>query len=250
MRCVIGYGFNGQGKIKAIRCGRWTCTDCAKWNAKQWAWRARIQLREDKHEYYFWTLTLGRQYKNPQTAYKALPRLWGNLRKVVERHYRKSTGDKNWKWTYLAFVEGQANRGGMPHFHILSRCKAPYDRTKGWKRIKDFAAKNGFGHQATQDTVDGEKAQYYVTKYASKGDPAIPKNFRRCRPSQDWKKLPPYDMGKFLVPDKNESISDFLMRVERVTGADIDDLKDQWLERQDWLREQQRQQDNQNDKTA
>jgi hypothetical protein len=240
-----------NGKIKAIRCGRWTCPDCAKWNAKQWAWRARIQLREDEHEYYFWTLTLGRQYKNPQTAYKALPRLWGNLRKVVERHYRKSTGIQDWKWTYLAFVEGQANRGGMPHFHILSRCKAPYDHAKGWKRIKDFAAKNGFGHQA--DAGPCRRRKSAILRDQSTPARAIrqcPKKLRRCRPSQDWQKLPPYDVGKFLVPDKKESVSDFLLRVERITGADIDDLKDQWLDRQDWLREQQRRQEKQNDKTA
>jgi hypothetical protein len=250
MRCVIGYGFNGQGKIKAIRCGRWTCPDCAKWNAKQWAWRARIQIREDDRMYYHWTLTLGSKYKTPVQGFNDLPRLWNNLRMIVERHYRKTTGNPKWKWTYLAFVEGQAERNGMPHFHILSAVKSPYNKKKGWKRIKDFAAKNGFGHQATQDLVDGEKAQYYVTKYASKGDPAIPKNFRRCRPSQDWQKLPPYDIGKFLVPDKKESVSDFLLRVERITGADIDDLKDQWLDRQEWLREQQRRQENKNDKNA
>jgi len=237
MPCVIGYGFNQHGKIKPIRCGLWTCPDCAKWNAKQWAWRARIQLREDDRDYYFVTFTLGRKYKSVELAYKDLPRLWDGLRKYIERFYRKSTANKSWRWTHLAFVEGQANRRGMPHFHILSAVRMPY-------RVKDFAVHRGFGHQATQEKIDGERAQRYVAKYASKGDPHIPKGFRRCRPSRDWAKLPPYDTGRFLVPDKKESLSDFFMRVERETGADVDDIRDSWIERAEWLAEHKRKESN------
>jgi len=109
----------------------------------------------------------------------------------------------------------------MPHFHIITDMPAPY-------RIKDFAVHMGYGHQAKQRVVDTFEAANYVAKYASKGDKNMPKNFRRVRCSQNWSKLPPFQGDKLYVKSRNEHITAFLLRVSDETGADLDDLWEQW----------------------
>lgn len=220
-RCIAFYAFNSSGKITPVPCGRWSCEVCAKENARMWAWRARLQLDGDQKQYYFWTFTLGSKYKNAKQGFQAITRLWDTLRKAVQRHYRKVTGDKKAAWDYMAFVEGQTKRGNMPHFHVLSGTPAPY-------RIKDFAVHCGFGYQATQEKIEGKRAANYVTKYASKGNSDMPKNFRRARVSRQWAKLPPYAGKTLYVKSKAETITDFLIRVHENTGADLDDLWEQW----------------------
>lgn len=220
-KCISFYAFTSKGKIRAVACGKWSCAVCAKDNARMWAWRARIQLDGTQETYYVWTFTLGSRYVLPKDGYKALPKLWDNLRKVVQRWYAKVTGDRTFKWVYMAFVEAQSKKRKMPHFHIITNVEAPY-------RIKDFAVHNGFGHQAKQDEINSVKAAYYVTKYVSKGDPSMPKSFRRVRTSQKWAKLPPFIGDKLYVKSKKESITDFLIRVSEATDTDIDDLWEQW----------------------
>lgn len=121
----------------------------------------------------------------------------------------------------MAFVETQTKKRKMPHFHIITNIRAPY-------RIKDFAVHNGFGHQAYEDEITSKKAAYYVSKYVSKGDPAMPKSFRRVRTSQSWAKLPPYATNRLLVKSNKESITDFIFRVANETGKSPDDLWEQW----------------------
>ena len=220
-RCIAFYAFNSTGKITPVPCGKWSCEHCAKDNARMWAWRVRLQLDNDDRQYYFWTFTLGSKYKNAKQGFTALPRLWDGLRKAIVRHIQKSTGGMVKKWTYCAFVEGQTKRGNMPHFHVLSSIPSPY-------RIKDFAVHQGFGYQAKQEKIEGTRAQNYVAKYVSKGNADMPKNFRRCRVSQDWSKLPPYQGSTLYVKSKSESITAFLIRVSDQTGKDIDDLWEQW----------------------
>ena len=186
-----------------------------------WAWRARLQLDSTQDTYYVWTFTLGSKYKLPQQGYAALPKLWDNLRKVVQRWYARSTGNKAFRWVYMAFVEAQPKKRKMPHFHIITNVPVPY-------RIKDFAVHNGFGHQAKQDEITSKKAAYYVSKYVSKGDANMPKKFRRVRTSQAWAKLPPYAGNKLYVKSRSETITAFLIRVADATDRSIDDLWDQW----------------------
>jgi len=122
---------------------------------------------------------------------------------------------------YMAFVEAQPKKRKMPHFHIITNVPAPY-------RIKDFAVHNGFGHQAKQDEITSQKAAYYVAKYVSKGDPNMPKKFRRVRTSQSWAKLPPYIGEKLYVKSRHETITDYLIRVSEATDKSIDELWDVW----------------------
>jgi len=180
-----------------------------------------LQIEDTSEVYVCWTLTLGSQYKTRQQGYAALKKLWDSLRKVVQRKLLKLPSNQGKKWTYLAFVEEQPKNRKMPHFHILTNIAAPY-------RIKDFAVHNGFGHQATEKPVDSRKAAYYVTKYTSKGDPNMPKSFRRVRASQNWKKLPPYEGDKLIVKSKNEFLSDYLLRVSAATDIAIEYLYEQW----------------------
>jgi len=77
---------------------------------------------------------------------------------------------------------------------------------------------------ATEELVTGWKAAYYVAKYASKHDPAIPRNFRRCRCSRDWAKLPEVDLPAYLVKSRSEHLSDYVIRVSDITGVAIDKI--------------------------
>lgn len=184
-----------------------------------WAWRAEIQVENDQYQYYMWTLTLGSNYSDIQRAYADLKKLWDRLRQAVTRYYKKKYNWSHFTWTYLAFVEGQPKRNGMPHFHIITAIPAP-------ERIKDFAVHCGFGHQADEHEINGKGAGAYVAKYASKGAEYIPKDFRRVRASQDWAKLPDFKADTLFVKSKTESITAYLIRVHEETGVSVDSL---WL---------------------
>ena len=220
-RCVSFWAFDSIGNIRAIPCKRWSCKICQKHNAQMWAWRAELHVENDQYQFYMWTLTLGSNYSDVRKAYSDLKKLWDRLRKAVVRHYRKKYNWRYFTWTYLAFVEGQPKRNGMPHFHILSAISAP-------ERFKDFAVRCGFGFQADEHEINGRGAGAYVAKYASKGAGIIPKDFRRVRASQDWTKLPPIVKDTLFVKSKTEHLSAYLIRVHEATGVSIDTLWDNW----------------------
>jgi hypothetical protein len=170
-------------------------------------------------------LTFGSTYRKPETAFRALPRLWDSLRKELKREYPG--------WQFMAFVEGQAKtRGGMPHFHIVSNEHPPSKRGKAgqWteRGMHDWALKRGFGFQVWCERIDGPQAAHYVSKYASKGDPTMPKGFRRVRASQGWTKDPVDPLRKLIVPAKGETLIDYLLRVHSSTGLDMETLYEHW----------------------
>lgn len=152
-------------------------------------------------------------YFRASEAYEDIPKMWDSLRKDMQR---KGDG-----WTYLAFVEGQPRRGGMPHFHIISMAQSPY-------RLKDLAFHHGFGYQAKEVKIEGQRAASYVAKYASKGDKAIPKGFRRVRASQDWAKLPPRSRAPYIVRASDERIEHYLIRVSEQTHLTLDEAALKW----------------------
>jgi len=149
-----------------------------------------------------------------------LPEIWDVLRKTMQR----TTG----KWSYLAFVECHPNRAKIPHFHVVSLTPAPQTGSHKTRPIKDLAWNTGFGFMATEEKIESGKAAGYVAKYASKHDPSIPRNFRRCRCSQDWAKLPEIKLDPYLVKSRTESLSDFLIRVNTQTSVDLDTLYIRW----------------------
>lgn len=216
MSCPSFYAFDNEGNLHAVQCGQWSCATCAKHLSRLWAWRCRLHVAQAGGEAYFWTLTLRGKYHTPAQGYKALPHLWDNLRKRIQRSQKT--------WTYCAFVEGQPKRDYMPHFHVISMCKAPI-------RIKDLAHECGFGHQAYESLINSSKAANYCAKYASKTNPATPKGFRRVRASQDWAQLPDYEGDPLLVKAKSELLSDFLLRVHWISGVPMDDLLYVWREK-------------------
>jgi len=77
---------------------------------------------------------------------------------------------------------------------------------------------------ATEEEVKSWKAAWYVAKYASKTDPSIPRNFRRCRTSRDWTKLPEVDLPAYLVKGKDEFLAEFIVRVSDTSAVDPDVL--------------------------
>jgi len=218
--CPYGIGFNDHGKAVPLFCGKWSCDACRVTLAKQWAWRASLHINNTDHEAYFWTLTLRGSVHTAYQGFKAIPQAWDNLRKTMQR----STG----KWTYLAFVECHPHRMSIPHFHALSLTAAPVVGKHKSHPIKDLAYLSGFGYMATEEIVQGWKAAWYVAKYASKHDPSIPRNFRRCRCSRDWAKLPPIDLPAYYVKSRTEHLSEYLARVGECTGVGIDTLYGRW----------------------
>src|SRR5574340_1236878 len=177
-QCPAFFAFDEGGNLHAVQCGQWSCPNCAKHLARLWAWRCRLQVEKHGNTAWFWTLTLRGKYHTAEQGYKALPRLWDNIRKRVQRAERD--------WSYCAFVEGQPQRDYMPHFHAISLSKAPC-------RLKDLAMECGFGYQAKESYINSAKAANYCAKYASKTNPATPKGFRRVRASRDWAKLPAFE---------------------------------------------------------
>jgi hypothetical protein len=184
----------------------------------EWAERTRREVYDRGGDAWFFTLTMARRYKTAEAAYADLPRLFDNFRKIVQRKIKK--------WHYVAFVEGQPQRGYMPHLHVISIERMP-------ERSKDLAVKAGFGYQTRRNLCPGETgddpehvtsngAAAYVSKHSSKQTPCTPPNFRRVRTSQHFAKLPP--RPKLLVKAADENVTDFLLRVESITGRSVDDL--------------------------
>lgn len=190
-----------------------------KINARHWSWRVNLHLTQNALTAYFWTLTLGRKYKTAAQGFAALPGLWDRFRKYMSR---LNTGKT---WEYCAFVEGQPQRGHMPHFHIISTIKCP-------KRLKDVAVWSGFGYQAKEIKVTTGKAASYVAKYASKQSPKTPKGFRRVRASLGWAQLPRKDGTAIIVRAQKESLQNYLERVAHETAIPLDDVLQEWLHKE------------------
>jgi hypothetical protein len=235
-KCPLFYAFTVKGKLKPVRCGSWACRYCAKRLALEWAKRARLHIANSGADYYFITLTLGSGYNNPKMAFKGLPKIWDAIRKWVQRAIGKSE-----RWDYLAFVEGQPQRGGMPHFHILSSLgigalatqkQATSARKRYLRRrkirIKDWAVARSVGFQADERIVNGSQAASYVAKYATKQHPVTPKGFRRVRATQSWAKLPEWSGDALLVKAFDETLTHYLERVSDVTGIGMQELLDIW----------------------
>lgn len=203
--CPYGIGFNDDGKCVPLYCGKWSCDRCRTDLAKQWAWRASLHIAACDTEAYFWTLTLRSTIRTAYQGFRALPSNWDTLRKRMQRE----TG----KWSYLAFVECHPKRNAVPHFHVLSLTAAPVVGSHISQPLKDLAWQSGFGYIALQETVSSWKAAWYVAKYASKHDPSIPRNFRRCRSSRDWAKLPEHSLPAYMVKSRSEALWEFIQRV-------------------------------------
>jgi len=212
--CPTGYAFDHQGVVAKLLCGRWNCPKCGRRNARMWAWRVRIQIKASGDVAYFWTLTMGGSYVDTAVAFQAIPKLWDTFRKLIQR---KTTGVFN----YCAFIEGQPKRGGMPHFHIISLTKAP-------ARLKDLAVQAGFGFQAKESKINGPKAASYVAKYSTKSGGNFPPGLRRVRASRGWAKLPDYAGYPLIVKARSETVTAYLIRVNEITGVDMDTLYERW----------------------
>lgn len=181
------------GTFVPVRCDQWNCEYCRKIKALRLAKRAMTGVSAMTGKPRFWTLTLPGKIRTAEFGYKILPGNWDTFRKKVQR--------QNPNFFYFAVVEGQPYRDNMPHFHILTDARlASKNSTSAEKRaLKLTAIQSGFGHQAKCQDVTGDQASYYVSKYTSKGDPAMPKGFRRVRTSQDWPEEPEYPVTGTLI---------------------------------------------------
>jgi hypothetical protein len=196
-KCPYTIGFTRAGTIKAITCGMWACPTCRAKLAAEWSKRAYLHVHAHNDEAYCWHLTLRPDVQNAYQGYLVIKVAWDNLRKQVQRRLGK--------FSYLAAVEAHPRRHKIPHFHIVTLTPSP-------ERLKDLAYHAGFGYIAKEEKIFSERGAAYVTKYASKYDPSIPKNFRRVRTSQDWAKLPPYAGAPLLVKARTETLASFIIR--------------------------------------
>lgn len=214
--CPYGIAFQESGKAVPLWCGKWSCDRCRVTLSKKWAWRASLHISNQHEQAYFWTLTLRSNIKTPYQGFRVLPVAWDSLRKTMQR--------KTGKWSYLAFVECHPKRSKIPHFHVLSLTASPMVGRHVHTPIKDLAWKSGFGYMALEETVASWKAAWYVAKYASKHDPSIPRNFRRCRASRDWEKLPETAFPPYIVKSRKEHLWEYVLRVSDQTGFDPEQI--------------------------
>lgn len=177
--------------------------------AAGWSKRAYLHIKEHGGEAYVWHLTLRPTVETAYQGYLVIKVTWDTLRKAVQRH--------EGKFSYLACVEAHPKRQKIPHFHVI--VMAPAHR-----RINDLAYYAGFGYKALEEKVHSSRAAGYITKYASKYDPSIPKYFRRVRTSQDWEKLPTYEGDPLLVKSANETLSEFIIRCAMLINEHPDTL--------------------------
>jgi len=218
-KCPVTIGFEANGNAQLIYCGKWSCRYCSQRNAGKWAKRAELGLKaigiDQNVEGWFLTLTLGSNFRSVTDGFTAIPRLWDATRKAYQRYYGG--------FLYMACVEGQENRGGMPHFHILTDVEPPTKRgRRGYvtkRGVHDFAVALGWGYMAELELVNSAQAAVYISKYSSKGDPFMPKNFRRIRVSHTWPELPDLGGQKMLVLARDEDVPHFILRVSDYTGV-------------------------------
>lgn len=218
-KCPYMWAFTSHGSVMPIYCGQWQCEECAVRLARFWAKRVWYGMQVIDEPARFWTLTLPGKVKTSKFGFAILPDMWDSFRKQMQR--------ANDGWTYAAFSEGQPKRKGMPHFHIITYQPIP----PKFHRLKDFAVAHGFGYQALDKPVDSKLGAWYVSKYASKGDPTMPKGFRRVRLSQDWPDMPEEEHDEYIVQRKNESLVEYFIRVHHVCNLTLDQVKDKWFER-------------------
>lgn len=230
-KCPVSVCFTKAGIPRLLFCGQWICPTCRIKLARKWAKRVynhivNHQMRLDESDtevhqsYFFITFTMRGNVRSVRAAFDILPKLWDTFRKRMQRRYHH--------FDYVAFVEGQPQRGGMPHFHIISSRPLPVKKgkkTEFTKRaVHDFAVKIGFGHQADMKPVASKEAAYYVSKYASKQSDETPRGFRRVRTSRTWHKLPKDPDKALLVKSRVESITDFIMRVADISHRAHEEL--------------------------
>lgn len=235
--CPVSVAFTEAGEPKLLRCGQWNCPYCARLLARRWAVTIKYHIEVDRkirrgiqwlnrRDYWFITLTLRGEIRRAETGFTILPDLWDRLRKAFRRKYAF--------WRYLAFVEGQPQRGGMPHFHIISDVPLPIWPNKHGRITKrmvhDFAWRYGWGFEAEQSTVSTAEAGSYVAKYASKQHPATPHGFRRVRASGNIVKpeKPPRD--RWIVKGRGEGLGDFLSRASEAIGLSEAELHTRFTE--------------------
>lgn len=220
--CPMAVAFTQDGTASLLYCGKWDCQHCKPFNAGKWAQIGKFAVaygQSGRLPVVFWTLTLGSNYTTTEQGYKALPKLWDNFRKALQRTIGR--------FDYIAVVEEQPKRRKMPHFHVLAFAQIPAGYSKRrdpHKWIKDFGVKMGFGHQCKELPVDDYLVVVYLMKYLSKDGQGLPKNFRRVRTSTTLPRPPDQAKKPYIVRSFGEPIQDYLFRVEDISGRDIDDL--------------------------
>jgi hypothetical protein len=222
-RCIATLGVTPAGEVFGIRCKRWACNICAPINALYKAIETAngVQaLFAAGIRPYFVTITQPPAVKTASFAYSILASQWDGFRNRWQ-YWAKSKGVPNF---YAAFVEGQARRDGMPHFHVIGTAIPKKTDLKAWVTAA------GLGYMAdVQPVSPNSGVAWYVSKYSTKGSDAalMPKNFRRVRFSQDWPRmLFRHDIreGEAIVKRANESVVSWTYRAALAFNLNPDNI--------------------------
>lgn len=193
--CIATLGCTENGYVFPVRCKRWNCSVCAPLNALHEAIRTANGVRAIYAAGLipkFATITQPASVKTPEFAYHILADQWDKFRNRWQYWARKQNAPN----FYAAFVEGQARRDGMPHFHVIATLLPKKSLLGAW------VVESGLGYETSLSTVKPNSgAAWYVSKYSTKSSDAalMPKGFRRVRYSQDWPQM------RFRVDDREDA---------------------------------------------
>ena len=198
-------------KLIRLRCKKWDCEYCARFNAYLWRKCLREYIANSGHE--DWSLVTitarGRAHRNSTTLeaiiknwdrlHKRLVRLWGKYPyvRVYERH---ATGESH-AHMLVKYMPSDA-RNGKVYQSIGRRCKdgtiAPARRYRGiaHKQLKSASFGSGLGFicdfsPVLMDNIENSehavnRVVAYITKYLLKGlGSGLPKGTRRIQTSRD-----------------------------------------------------------------
>ena len=205
-------------KVYPAPCGRWTCPPCAEAKRQRWI----NELHGRAHPERFFTLTLA-----PRSARG----VW-----LALKHFNQDVRRHGYAWQYFATI-ARNPRGTGAHVHGLqSGTYLPL------KRLKIYAARNGFGEQAHIGAIAqiGGVAGY-VTKHLVRRDLQIEpdlKGTRRIRYSRHFFHSPRKEVEedwRFLrvPPDFAESLAAAIRanQAARIAAGDPPDVtRAAWLQ--------------------
>lgn len=167
-------------KYIKVRCGMWSCPECAIHNSKKWVGRIIDGCNNlDAKNWYLATITADEKWRKASSLVN-IRRNWHKLRKRMSRMAKKQ-GEK------LFYVRvWEHHDDGSYHMHVITNVAL----TTRW--LKDNAHTCGLGYQAKMGkSINPGIAGGYVAKYMlkqSKEDTlrTYPKGARRIEASRNW----------------------------------------------------------------
>lgn len=187
---------SNQRLITTVRCKQWTCSYCAKQNAKQWRAKIIHHINEVGGDWSWFTLTAKGGKRTAKSTLANLRQAWDRLVKRIKRKFSDLD-----KLHYCRVYEQHKN--GAYHLHCIisvhwDDIKIRKQRNGKEVKYSDWLAKTAkkldIGYYTHADNFEGEHAGYiagYVAKYMTKMSATMKAEVGRVRhiqTSQGWTK--------------------------------------------------------------